>query len=110
MCLSFLLRKVERTIISSCASLNALVVLGASDSTRAEILGTCIKAWKGRTPMSQAGGNHALLIPHVPLNLLCQLFLSCMKSQVGPQNFLMDEYGLRAPVIVDAVKKAIARK
>ena len=31
-------------------------------------------------------------------------------GQVGPQDFLMDEYGLRAPVIVEAVKKAIARK
>ena len=31
-------------------------------------------------------------------------------GQVGPQNFLMDEYGLRADVIVAAVKKAIARK
>lgn len=31
-------------------------------------------------------------------------------GQVGPQDFLMDEYGLRASNIVDAVKKAIARK
>ncbi len=31
-------------------------------------------------------------------------------GQVGPQSFLMDEYGLRAPVIVEAVKKVIARK
>ena len=31
-------------------------------------------------------------------------------GQVGPQNFLMDEYGLRAANIVEAVKKAIARK
>lgn len=31
-------------------------------------------------------------------------------GQVGPQDFLMDEYGLRAANIVDAVKKAIARK
>ena len=37
--------------------------------------------------MRQAGSNHAILIPHVPLNLLCQLFLSCVKSQAGPQNF-----------------------
>ena len=29
--------------------------------------------------------------------------------QVGPQSFLMDEYGLRAANIVSAVKKAIAR-
>ena len=87
MCLSFLLRKMERTIISPCTSLNALVVLGASDRTKAEILGTCTKAWKSRTPMRQAGSNHALLIPHMPLNLLCQLFLSCVKSQAGPQNF-----------------------
>lgn len=33
-----------------------------------------------------------------------------MFGQVGPQSFLMDEYGLRADVIVAAVKKAIARK
>ena len=31
-------------------------------------------------------------------------------GQVGPQSFLMDEYGLRAANIVSAVKKAIARK
>ena len=31
-------------------------------------------------------------------------------GQVGPQNFLMDEYGLRAANIVEAVKKVIARK
>lgn len=31
-------------------------------------------------------------------------------GQVGPQDFLMDEYGLRAANIVSAVKKAIARK
>ncbi len=31
-------------------------------------------------------------------------------GQVGPQDFLMDEYGLRAENIVAAVKKAIARK
>ena len=31
-------------------------------------------------------------------------------GQVGPQAFLMDEYGLRAANIVAAVKKAIARK
>ena len=31
-------------------------------------------------------------------------------GQVGPQNFLMDTYGLRAPQIVEAVKRAIARK
>ena len=31
-------------------------------------------------------------------------------GQVGPQDFLMDEYGLRAPQIIEAVKKAIARK
>lgn len=31
-------------------------------------------------------------------------------GQVGPQDFLMDEYGLRAANIVAAVKKAIARK
>ena len=31
-------------------------------------------------------------------------------GQVGPQDFLMDEYGLRAANIVEAVKKAIARK
>ena len=31
-------------------------------------------------------------------------------GEVGPQNYLMDRFGLRAPVIVDAVKKAIARK
>ena len=31
-------------------------------------------------------------------------------GQVGPQDFLMDEYGLRAANIVDAVYKAIARK
>lgn len=31
-------------------------------------------------------------------------------GQVGPQNFLMDEYGLRAANVVDAVKKAISRK
>ena len=31
-------------------------------------------------------------------------------GQVGPQSFLMDEYGLRAAQIVEAVKKAIARK
>ncbi len=31
-------------------------------------------------------------------------------GQVGPQNFLMDTYGLRAANIVEAVKKAIARK
>lgn len=33
-----------------------------------------------------------------------------MFGQVGPQSFLMDEYGLRADVIVASVKKAIARK
>ena len=31
-------------------------------------------------------------------------------GQVGPQNFLMDEYNLRAPTIVEAVKRAVARK
>ena len=31
-------------------------------------------------------------------------------GQVGPQDFLMDEYGLRADNIVAAVKKAVARK
>ena len=31
-------------------------------------------------------------------------------GQVGPQSFLMDEYGLRAANIVEAVKKAAARK
>ncbi len=31
-------------------------------------------------------------------------------GQVGPQDFLMDEYGLRAQNIVDAAKKAISRK
>ena len=31
-------------------------------------------------------------------------------GQVGPQNFLMDEYNLRAKDIVAAAKKAIARK
>ena len=31
-------------------------------------------------------------------------------GQVGPQAFLMDEFGLRAANIVDAVKRAIARK
>ena len=31
-------------------------------------------------------------------------------GQVGPQDFLMDEYGLRAANIVEAVKKAIGRK
>ena len=31
-------------------------------------------------------------------------------GQVGPQSFLMDEYGLRAANIVEAVKRAIARK
>ena len=31
-------------------------------------------------------------------------------GQVGPQSFLMDEYGLRAANIVEAVKKAVARK
>ena len=31
-------------------------------------------------------------------------------GQVGPQDFLMDEYGLRAANIVAAVKKALARK
>ena len=31
-------------------------------------------------------------------------------GQVGPQSFLMDEYGLRAENIVAAVKKAVARK
>jgi len=31
-------------------------------------------------------------------------------GQVGPQDFLMDEYGLRATDIVAAVKKAIKRK
>ena len=31
-------------------------------------------------------------------------------GQVGPQDFLMDEYGLRAANIVAAVKKAISRK
>ena len=31
-------------------------------------------------------------------------------GQVGPQNFLMDEYGLRAANIVEAVKKVLARK
>ena len=33
-----------------------------------------------------------------------------MFGQVGPQSFLMDEYGLRASNIVAAVKKAIGRK
>ena len=33
-----------------------------------------------------------------------------MFGQVGPQSFLMDEYGLRAANIVAAVKKAIGRK
>ena len=33
-----------------------------------------------------------------------------MFGQVGPQNFLMDEYGLRAANIVAAVEKAISRK
>ena len=31
-------------------------------------------------------------------------------GQVGPQDYLMDVYGLRAANIVDAVKKAVARK
>ena len=31
-------------------------------------------------------------------------------GQVGPQDFLMDTYGLRAANIVEAVKKAVARK
>ena len=31
-------------------------------------------------------------------------------GQVGPQSFLMDTYGLRAANIVEAVKKAVARK
>ena len=31
-------------------------------------------------------------------------------GQVGPQSFLMDEYGLRAANIVEAVKRAISRK
>ena len=31
-------------------------------------------------------------------------------GQVGPQDFLMDEYGLRAANIVAAVKKAVSRK
>lgn len=31
-------------------------------------------------------------------------------GQVGPQNFLMDEYGLRAANVVAAVKKAVSRK
>ena len=31
-------------------------------------------------------------------------------GQVGPQDFLMDEYGLRAKDIIDAVHRAIARK
>ena len=31
-------------------------------------------------------------------------------GQVGPQDFLMDEYGLRADNIVAAVKKVITRK
>lgn len=31
-------------------------------------------------------------------------------GQVGPQDFLMDEYGLRAANIIEAVRKAIARK
>ncbi len=31
-------------------------------------------------------------------------------GQVGPQDFLMDAYGLRAANVVEAVKKAIARK
>ena len=31
-------------------------------------------------------------------------------GQVGPQDFLMDTYGLRATNIVEAVKKAVARK
>ena len=31
-------------------------------------------------------------------------------GQVGPQDFLMDEYGLRASNIVEAARKAIARK
>ena len=31
-------------------------------------------------------------------------------GQVGPQDFLMDEYGLRAANIVEAVKKAVSRK
>ena len=31
-------------------------------------------------------------------------------GQVGPQDFLMDEYGLRAANIIEAVKKAVARK
>ena len=31
-------------------------------------------------------------------------------GQVGPQDFLMDEYGLRAANVVEAVKKVIARK
>ena len=31
-------------------------------------------------------------------------------GQVGPQNFLMDEYGMRAADIVAAAKKTISRK
>ena len=31
-------------------------------------------------------------------------------GQVGPQDFLMDEYGLRAANVVEAVKKVLARK
>ena len=31
-------------------------------------------------------------------------------GQVGPQNFLMDEYGLRAANIIEAVKKVLSRK
>lgn len=31
-------------------------------------------------------------------------------GQVGPQDFLMDEYGLRAAQVVEAVKKVLARK
>ena len=31
-------------------------------------------------------------------------------GQVGPQDFLMDEYGLRAANIVEAVKKVLSRK
>ena len=38
------------------------------------------------------------------------LCLQALFGQVGPQDFLMDEYGLRAANIVAAVKKAISRK
>ena len=33
-----------------------------------------------------------------------------VQDEVGPQDFLMDTYGLRAANIVEAVKKAISRK